>query len=667
MQNLWSQADANQHIAQYDNSDIALCIYASKLLGKNPKLVMHGGGNTSVKTTHKTLFNESVDTVCVKGSGWDLASLEPAGLPALKLQPLVRLRELDTLKDEAMVSYQRAQLLDPHAPNPSIETLLHAFIPLKHIYHTHANAILSVTNQPNGESICKQLFGDTMGIVPYVKPGFDLAKLAADTYDKNPSCTGLILLNHGIFTFADDAKIAYTDMIDAITTVENYIKENKKNTHALTSHKTNYTASEATPIIRQACSLETSHHHYQRMLVSFHSNDLIQSYVNGKNLQRYSQQGVITPDHIIRTKNLPAILPANLDEISEVIKHYTKVYDTYFETHNTGEIQLDSFPRVLLAPGLGLFVTGKTAKELNINADIAQATMSATLDAERIGTFTALPASELFEMEYWSLEQAKLAKQKELPLSRHVVMISGAAGTIGAATAQAFSEQGATLVLLDRDADQCSSIADSIGKSTLPITCDVTDPAQVKFAFEKACLHFGGVDIVISNAGSAHPSKIGEVDDVLLRSSFELNFFAHQTIARHAVKIMRQQKTGGKLLFNVSKQALNPGLDFGPYGIPKAALLALVRQYALDYAADGIQANAVNADRIRSGLLNKNMIEQRAKARGLSEEDYMRGNLLKREVTADDVAQAFVHLALAHKTTAGITTVDGGNMAAAVR
>jgi NAD(P)-dependent dehydrogenase (short-subunit alcohol dehydrogenase family) len=270
-------------------------------------------------------------------------------------------------------------------------------------------------------------------------------------------------------------------------------------------------------------------------------------------------------------------------------------------------------------------------------------------------------------MEYWPLEQAKLGEQKDLPLAGQVAVITGAAGAIGAATAKAFAAAGAEVALLDLDETAAKTEAAAIGAPALAVKCDVTDPASVRAAFDKVAEAFGGVDIVVSNAGAAWQGRIGEVDEEILRKSFELNFYGHQRVAQAAVKIMLAQGTGGCLLFNVSKQAVNPGPNFGPYGLPKAATLLLVRQYAVDYGAEGIRSNAVNADRIRSGLMTDDFIAERSKARGVSETDYMRGNLLQREVTAEDVAQAFLHQALELKTTGDVTTVDGGNIAAALR
>jgi len=291
----------------------------------------------------------------------------------------------------------------------------------------------------------------------------------------------------------------------------------------------------------------------------------------------------------------------------------------------------------------------------------------AILDAESIGEFESISESEAFAIEYWDMEQSKVNKVRHDVFAGKVVLVTGAASGIGLATAKAFRQKGAELVILDLSYDALEKAREALGESTLAITCDVTNRAAVKSAFDLACRTFGGVDIMVSNVGVALQGRIGEVSDELLRKSFELNFFSHQSIAQEAVRVMKLQGTGGVLLFNVSKQAVNPGADFGPYGLPKAATLFLVRQYALDHGRDGIRSNGVNADRIRSGLLTEEMIKTRSQARGLSEKEYMAGNLLQLEVTAEDVADAFVHLALEIRTTGSITTVDGGNIAAALR
>ncbi|MGA8400734.1 MAG: SDR family oxidoreductase, partial [Stellaceae bacterium] len=323
------------------------------------------------------------------------------------------------------------------------------------------------------------------------------------------------------------------------------------------------------------------------------------------------------------------------------------------------------YPRVVLVPGVGLYGLGHSERDAKIAADIAESWVATVSDAESIGRFESINEAELFQIEYWSLEQAKLDRPDDKPLLGHVAVVTGGAGTIGLATARALHAAGAEIALFDRAQADPESAAKSVGG--IGVACDVTDKSGVAVAFEQVVAGFGGLDIVVSNAGAAWQGRIGEVADSVLRDSFELNFFAHQSVAQQAVKIMLAQQTGGCLLFNVSRQAVSPGPDFGPYGMPKAATLALMRQYALEYAAHGIRSNAVNADGIRGGLLTEEMVANRAAAYSLTVEQYMGRNLLKREVLADDVAQAFLSLALARSTTGSFATVDGGNIAAAPR
>jgi NAD(P)-dependent dehydrogenase (short-subunit alcohol dehydrogenase family) len=314
-----------------------------------------------------------------------------------------------------------------------------------------------------------------------------------------------------------------------------------------------------------------------------------------------------------------------------------------------------------------MFGHGRTLKDAKIASDVGEMWIEAVRGAEAIGHFHPLSKADLFPLEYWSLEQAKLASNKPKPLTGQVALVTGGAGAIGAATAKLFADNGAHAVIVDLDPAKAAEAAKKAGNGSIGVGADITNPAELRAAFDRAVAVYGGLDILVSNAGAAWEGRIGELDDATLRKSFELNFFAHQTVAQEAVTIMLKQGTGGALLFNLSKQAVNPGANFGPYGLPKAATMLLMRQYALDYGADGIRSNGVNADRIRSGLLTDAMIAARAKARGVTEAEYMSGNLLNREVLAEDVAQAFVALAKARKTTGHIETVDGGNIAAALR
>jgi rhamnose utilization protein RhaD (predicted bifunctional aldolase and dehydrogenase)/NAD(P)-dependent dehydrogenase (short-subunit alcohol dehydrogenase family) len=562
-----------------------------------------------------------------------------------------------------------------------VETLLHAFIPHKFVDHTHATAVLSLIDQTESEALCAETFGDRLGFVPYVMPGFALAKKAAQVFEKNPAVEGLILDKHGIFTFGDDAREAYERMIEFVTLAEERLSK-KGNTKLPGAKLPDRVASvsDVAPIIRGVCAQRDAYGEgaHKRLILDFRSNDVILNYVNGKDVKRYARAGLITPDHVIRTKPWPLVLPtpeagklADFKSAAEkAARAFMDDYAAYFARHKAranGASMHDPLPRVVLVPGLGLFGLGTSAKEARVAADVAEAAVEGITGAETIGAFASISESDTFDIEYWPLELAKLGQRKSLPLAGQIAVITGAGGAIGAATARAFAQAGAEVALLDINIAASTKQAKAIGGAALAIACDVTNAASVRDAFDRVTDAFGGVDIVVSNAGAAWQGKIGEVDEAKLRESFELNFFAHQKIAQAGVSIMLKQGIGGCLLFNVSKQAVNPGPDFGPYGLPKAATLLLVRQYALDYGADGIRSNAVNADRIRSGILTEDFIAQRAKARGLSEKEYMSGNLLQREVTAEDVAQAFLHQALELKTTANITTVDGGNIAAALR
>jgi rhamnose utilization protein RhaD (predicted bifunctional aldolase and dehydrogenase)/NAD(P)-dependent dehydrogenase (short-subunit alcohol dehydrogenase family) len=681
MENRWHEPDLEALVKAYApqdvNRDVVELVYASRLLGRNPQLVLHGGGNTSVKTTMADVTGQSIDVVCVKGSGWDLGDIEPEGLPPLNLKVLCEVARVESLSDEAMVNALRCNLLDNAAPTPSVETLLHATLPSKFVLHTHANAVVSLTDQPEGESLSHEVFGDRVTHIPYVMPGFVLAKAVLQA-GCGSQHQGMILLKHGVFSFGETAREAYDTMIELVTMAEQRLAENPKRIESIRFSLEKTAGPELiSPILRGATAIGEDHHEARPFVVTHRNNDRIRDYLARSDLERISQIGVATPDHVIRTKRLPVLLEATsprdlvgfATKTKQAIDEYVEAYRAYYERHDQSfpgsRTMLDPMPRVVLVRGAGLFTLGKTVSEANIIADLAETTMDVITDAEAIGRFDPVNETETFEVEYWSLEQAKLSKAVEKPFTRRIVVVTGGAGAIGVATGEAFAQLGAEVILLDIDESQAQTAAKKIGG--LGLSCDVTQVDSVTRAFDRIAAEYGGIDVVVSNAGAAWQGRIGEVDDKTLRKSFELNFFAHQTVAKHAVRLMRRQGFGGCLLFNVSKQAVNPGRDFGPYGLPKAATLALVRQYAVDYGEVGIRSNGVNADRIRSGLVTDEMIKARSEARNVSEEQYMSGNLLGREVLASDVAQAFVDLALASKTTGAILTVDGGNIAASLR
>ena len=678
----WSDQDfkstVDRYLAQGHGRDLAIRVYTTRLLGQDPALVLHGGGNTSVKTAMPDADGTPVDVLCVKGSGWDMGTIEPAGLPAVRLQPLREMVRFDTLSDDRMVMLQRRLLMDPAAPNPSVEAILHANLPFRHVDHTHANAIVSLTNQPHGEDLIRDLFPDSI-VVPYVMPGFDLAKVVETAFRAQPDGDGMILLKHGIFTFSDDPRQAYEDMIAKIDKAERRLTQGRARPFVarVTSPGPLRDAAEVAPILRGALAVaEGSDGQPKRFVLAHRSSEAILHLCDAPNAADLVSRGNATPEHVIHIKRKGIALPAPTGDleswtrtVEDAVAAYEDDYKAYFARNDSrvggGKVMLDPRPRVFYVAGLGLFAAGATAKGAAVAADVAEATVEVITKAEGIEAWDPLPEADLFDIEYWSLEQAKLAKMTEKPLTRQIAVVTGAAGGLGLAIAQALRAEGAEVALLDIAKDPLRAAAAKLGGLAVP--CDLTDPAAVDAALAKVCTAFGGVDILVSNAGAAFQGRMVDVADSVLQKAFALNFYAHHYVARAAVRIMERQGTGGALLFNVSKQAVNPGPDFGPYGTSKAALLALMRQYAIEHGASGITSNAVNADRIRTGLMTDAMVAERSKARGLTADAYMRGNLVGREVLASDVAAAFVHLAKARTSTGAVLTVDGGNVAAMMR
>ena len=678
MKNNWSDKEESKYIMHYKklgyNSDIAIRVYSTRLLGRNQELVIHGGGNTSVKTKVRDIDSKKCEVLCIKGSGWDMADIEPDGLPAVKLSPLIQFKNRKHLKDNDMVAYQKRNLINTNSPNPSVETFVHAFLPHKYVDHTHSNAIVTLTNRTDGKNLCKKIFGPKVGIVPYVMPGFELAKKAYDIYILNPDIECLVLLNHGIFTFADNAKKSYSLMIKYVSIAERALKKlRKKKNIQVKKNNFSFKPHEIIPILRGLLSHNNTG---RKFVVNYRSTNNLNYFLNNKNIKRISYFNMATPDHVIKIKPFPLIIRqknnTTLEDLKKLAKKsfndYRIRYKNYFIKNNKKtvekKIMLDTSPRLIFIQNVGLFSVGESLNDAVVAGDLAEVNAKVISKVEESSKYKFISEKDLFNIEYWSLEQAKIRKIRKI-FQGNIVVITGGLGAIGFETYKIFKKHGAEVVLLDNDLKKVKEMQSKLKE--LCLHCDVRSKKSIKNAFKIISEKYGGIDILISNAGTSKAGPIGETSDKDLRDSFEDNFFSHQNCASEAVRIMLKQNIEGCLLFNISKQSVNPGKNFGPYGLPKSALMSLCKQYALDYGSHGIRSNGVNADRIRSNLLNNKMIKIRSQARGVSEQEYMKGNLLRKEVKAQDVAQAFFNLANSKKTTGSIITVDGGNIAASLR
>jgi rhamnose utilization protein RhaD (predicted bifunctional aldolase and dehydrogenase)/NAD(P)-dependent dehydrogenase (short-subunit alcohol dehydrogenase family) len=679
VQDRWRVDEAKTFLAAAgpDPADqaLALRVYTSRLIGADPNLVMHGGGNTSVKVRRRDLFGREIEVLHIKGSGWDLETIEARGLPGVRMDALLELRKLASLSDEDMVNVQRCNLLDCTAPTPSVETLLHAYLPHRYVDHTHATAMLALANLPDVAEACREIFGGRIAIVPYIMPGFALAKAAAAVFEKNPRAEGLLLANHGHFTFGDDAHESYRRVIEQTNAVEEWFARPAR-ARVLTP-RANKAPVDVLPILRGAiASAGTADRDAAMPVFDLRSGEDVLSFLARSDMSQLARSPVATPDHVIRTKGTPLLLlPETIAggraAIEAAVAAFANTYRAYFARHAPRAVQpktmLAPTPGLAWIPGLGLIGIGADAQAARIAADLGEQTLRVIAIAESAGGFRSIGESDVFDMEYWSLEQAKLGKGAVPPLRGRIVLISGGAGMIGRAIAQAFKAHGANLFLVDRDTEALATARRPLGRDAGGIALDLTTEGACAAAVAACVERFGGIDIVISNAGAAWTGEMATLPDETLRASFELNFFAHHHLAQAPIAVLRAQGHGGQILFNVSKQAVNPGKGFGAYGLPKAATFFLTRQLALELGQEGIRVNGVNADRIRSGLLTDAFIAERARARGIDPDRYMAGNLLGREVEARHVADAFVALARAERTTGHIMTVDGGNIEASLR
>ncbi len=656
MENRWRDADA----ADFAGDLLQLRVYTSRLLGQDPDLVLHGGGNTSVKITQKNFFGESESLLYVKGSGWDLGSIEAAGFPAVKMDVLLKMAQLDHLSDTDMVRLQRTAMIDPGAPNPSVEAILHALIPFTFVDHTHADAVVTLSNTPKGEELLRELYGPRMLIFPYVMPGFILAK---DVYQCTQNIDwsaydGIILLHHGVFTFADEAKASYARMIEIVAKAEAYIEAQGASCSPGASIET--LTAEQDLLTLAAIRRRVSQLRGRASLCRLSQSPLSLLFSRQKNLQQIATQGPLTPDHVIRTKRIPAILG---EDPVAAIDEYAEEYQRYFDNNKTdGLTCLNPAPCWAVWPGIGSLKFGGSVKELNIIDDINQHSMKSILQAEKLGGWRALPEKDIFELEYWELEQAKLKKgAAAAALQGKVALVTGAASGIGKACVESLIAEGAVVAALDID-PAIETQFDST--SVMGLRCDVTDRSSLHAALRSLITHFGGLDILVSNAGTFPLSaSIEDIEDANWDKSMAINLSSHQRVLSSCIPYLKQG-VDPAVIFIASKNVPAPGVGASTYSVAKAGMTQLARIAALELAAEGIRVNTLHPDAVfDTAIWTDEVLEKRARHYGLSVAEYKTRNLLKTEIRSSDVAALVCALAgpLFAKTTGAQIPIDGGN------
>lgn len=702
MRSLWSDAGAREAVERWGETHgeaLALRVYTSRLIGSDPELVLHGGGNTSLKAERETLLGERVPVLHVKGSGASLDAVEPRHLPALDLRGLRRLRALEALSDEEMVNQLRTHLLEAKAPNPSVETLLHAFLPHRFVDHSHADAVLGLTNQEGGEALVREALGEKVPVLPYVMPGFPLAKQVADAVEAEPEAEGVVLLKHGLFTFGEDARTSYERHVAMVARCEALLRERarrapKPTPRAAATARTGGAAPEVlaarvAPLLRGLLAEPSGDEDrpFRRVLLEWRGGEAVRDLCASEEIRRLVREGPLTPDHAIRTQAWPCLVEdppwdepeALRDALARAVSAHREAYDAYFErgcaARGVARSKLPSAPRVVLIPGAGAFAAGPTKAAARVAADIAEHTLHIKALAEAAGRYEGLSELELFDMEYWSLEQAKLGTRAERPLEGRVVLVTGGAGAIGRGVGEACAAAGGHVLLADLDEARARTAAEGLearfgaGAAT-GAALDVTDEASVRAAFDAASRLYGGIDVVVANAGIAHVAPLEELRLEDARRLAEVNYLGVAATLREAARVFRAQGTGGHVVLNASKNVFAPGRDFGAYSASKAAAAQLARVAALELAPLGVRVNQVNADAIfeeggePSGLWAE-IGPERARRRGLSAEElpehYRERNLLRARVRARHVGNAVVFFASdAAPTTGAVLPVDGG-------
>lgn len=654
MKNLWDSVEAGKW-----KSDLEQRVYSSRLLGRDATLVLHGGGNTSVKVRERNLLGDEEEILYVKGSGWDLETIQVDGFAPVRMVHLLKLAQVETLSDPQMVNEIATQVTRAGAPAPSVETILHAVLPHKFVDHTHADAVLAITNTANGEARVREIYGHDVVIVPYVMPGFDLAKACARKFEMeaNPATIGMVLLNHGIFSFGATAEESYGRMIALVGRAEEYLTREKAwDLTIVESQDSHSLVPVEIATLRRAITLAAG----SAIVMSTHSNPKFLAFARSKSVSDVSQRGPATPDHILRTKRLPLL--------GRDVSAYAESYRAYFARNAShakeSKTMLDPAPRVILDPEFGLACVGRSAREASIARDLYSHTIDVILRAEALGGYRALSERELFEFEYWDLEQAKLRRGGTPPVfAGEIALVTGAASGIGKASVEALLKRGAAVVGLDID----PSVATCVGARAdfLGLPCDVTSEGAITKALETAVRTYGGLDMLILNAGVFPAGRpIEKLDAAEWRRVFSVNLDANLTLLRECHPLLKLAPNGGRVVVIGSKNVAAPGPGAAAYSASKAALTQLARVAALEWGGDGIRVNTLHPNAVfDTGLWTEEVLKARAERYGLSIEAYKRNNVLKTEVRSMDVGELAAELCgpVFAKTTGAQIPVDGGN------
>jgi rhamnulose-1-phosphate aldolase/alcohol dehydrogenase len=680
MKSRWNDAEA----ATLEGLD--LLVYASRLVGAETSLVVWGGGNTSIKTVEHDHRGRSIPVLRVKGSGSDLKSVQRKDFPGVRMDDIRALLERRDMGDQEMVAYLAHALQDPGGVRPSIETLLHGFVDAHAVVHTHADAIVSLTNNDRPREVLAGVYGKHVIALDYRRPGFKISREVADAIAEHPEARALVLERHGTITWGAGVRDAYEATIELITAAEDAIAERKRGRRLFGGPRVPVLdpAARRTAALTLAPKLRGRLGRARRVIVTFDDAEPVTAFTSSVEAPTLSRIGPATPDHTIYTKRLPCFVPldrapsgadASWAAVDAAISDFVRDYTAYFEAHREPGADLtDPMPRVVLIPGLGMFTTGRDRRTAGIVNDIMHHTIDVIGNASAFGRYVSLSAKDAYDVEYWPLELYKLTlAPPEKELARRIVLVTGGGSGIGRAVAKRLAVEGAHVVVGDLDEAGAKKTADEVTAAVgagraIGLRMDVTSEVSVRAAFETTVLAYGGLDILVSNAGTAHSAPVDRMALADWERSFAVNATGHFLVAREAMRILIAQGLGGALVFVATKNVMSPGKDFAAYSAAKAAEAQLAKVLALEGAPHAIRSNIVNPDAVfqDSKLWSDEVRRERAAAQGIAvdqlEDFYRKRNLLGTRILPEDVAEAVLFLASdrASKTTGCTLTVDGG-------